>query len=216
MVSANGSFIYTRIRSSPAQTASPTWSLTDRPQRNRNRDHHRGLDEPCPRVPTSSPQALPPTSGTYQPPYPLPHHRFPTQHQMGRPGLTIKHADGKETITDGPSTNFGAMSFRARSNSSGPVTLQLWSTVNDFQTGKDAHPYVYLYDCAAGGIPCTKIGETDSIPRTGTGPPPTGSTTKSRSDRQPHDKLRSRTTIRSSSTTTTSGSPSPPPTPAAF
>ena len=33
--------------------------------------------------------------------------------------------------------------------------------MNDFQTGKDAHPYVYLYDCAAGGTPCTKIAETD-------------------------------------------------------
>ena len=79
----------------------------------------------------------------------------------GDPGLTIKHADGKETITDGLKYQLWRYVLPGPLQLEGPVTLQLWSTVNDFQTGKDAHPYVYLYDCAAGGTPCTKIAETD-------------------------------------------------------
>ena len=43
----------------------------------------------------------------------------------------------------------------------GPVMLQLWSSTKQFKTDKDGHPHLYLYDCAAGGTPCTKIAETD-------------------------------------------------------
>ena len=41
------------------------------------------------------------------------------------------------------------------------MTLRLWSTVEDFDTGKSAHPYAYLYDCAGGGASCTKIAESE-------------------------------------------------------
>jgi hypothetical protein len=39
--------------------------------------------------------------------------------------------------------------------------LRLWSTIANFDTNRDGHPYVYLYDCSLGGILCTKIAQND-------------------------------------------------------
>ncbi len=79
----------------------------------------------------------------------------------GDPGLTIEHGDGKETITDGDKYQVWRYVLPAAMQLNGPVTLELWSTVKDFRTDKNAHPYVYLYDCDAGGASCVKIAETD-------------------------------------------------------
>ncbi len=79
----------------------------------------------------------------------------------GDPGLTIKHGDGKESITDGSKYQIWRYVLPAPLQLDGPVTLRLWSTVEDFDTGKSAHPYAYLYDCAGGGASCTKIAESE-------------------------------------------------------
>ena len=43
----------------------------------------------------------------------------------------------------------------------GPVTAELWSTIADFRTDRDSHPYIYLFDCAAGGTGCVPFAEND-------------------------------------------------------
>ena len=44
----------------------------------------------------------------------------------------------------------------------GPVTLELWSTIEDFQGDKDAHPEITLYDCDNLGLSCVTVGYTDT------------------------------------------------------
>ena len=79
----------------------------------------------------------------------------------GSPGLTIEKSDGKETNTDPMKLKAWAYTPSAPLVLNGPVTLQLWSTIADFGISKKGHPFVYLYDCAAGGAPCVKIAEND-------------------------------------------------------
>jgi HD domain-containing protein/Big-like domain-containing protein len=75
----------------------------------------------------------------------------------GKPGLTIKNSDGSETET--ASSKFQTWMYTAPSPLllNGPVTLDLWSSTGLFVITKPGALYAYLYDCAAGGVSCTKI-----------------------------------------------------------
>jgi hypothetical protein len=79
----------------------------------------------------------------------------------GNPGLTILKGGGQENEPD--PTKFQEWTYSPSSSLSlnGPVTLQLWSTVEFFQVDKEARPHLYLYDCAAGGGGCVKIAQND-------------------------------------------------------
>ena len=81
--------------------------------------------------------------------------------QRRRPGLTIKSSGGSENENDPAKYQIWRYVLATPLQLNGPVALQLWSTSKDFRTDKDAHPHLYLYDCAAGGTACTKIAETD-------------------------------------------------------
>lgn len=75
----------------------------------------------------------------------------------GKPGLTIKNSDGKETITEGDKYQAWTYPTPAPMILAGPVTLDLWSSLGVFGTVKAGIIYTYLYDCSAGGLSCTKI-----------------------------------------------------------
>ena len=79
----------------------------------------------------------------------------------GDQGLTIKSSDGRENENDPAKYQIWRYVLATPLQLNGPVALQLWSTSKDFRTDKDAHPHLYLYDCAAGGTACTKLAETD-------------------------------------------------------
>ena len=40
----------------------------------------------------------------------------------------------------------------------GPVALELWSTIEDFETDEDGHPDITLYDCDSLGAGCVTVG----------------------------------------------------------
>ncbi|MGE0141477.1 MAG: Ig-like domain-containing protein, partial [Ilumatobacteraceae bacterium] len=44
----------------------------------------------------------------------------------------------------------------------GPVTVELWSTIEDFRTDKDGHPDITLYDCDGLGLVCVAVAHTDT------------------------------------------------------
>lgn len=77
----------------------------------------------------------------------------------GDPGLGLKSSNGDEGVTD--SRRYHLWTYVAPSAVSldGPVTLQLWSTVKDFDTDKEGNPVAFLYDCAAGGTGCVKLAQ---------------------------------------------------------
>ena len=78
----------------------------------------------------------------------------------GDEGLTIKASSGSESESNPAKYQIWSYVLTSPLQLNGPVALQLWSTLKDFRTDKNAHPHVYLYDCAAGGTACTKIAET--------------------------------------------------------
>ena len=77
----------------------------------------------------------------------------------GKPGLTIKNSDGKETITEGNKYQTWTYPLVAPLLLTGPVTLDLWSSTGLFGTLKPGTIYTYLYDCTTGGSSCTKIAQ---------------------------------------------------------
>ena len=77
------------------------------------------------------------------------------------PGLTIKASDGDESNSDPLEWQDWVRSVPAPLVLNGPVTLQLWSSIALFESNRSGHPYVYLYDCAAGGTSCVRIAATD-------------------------------------------------------
>jgi hypothetical protein len=79
----------------------------------------------------------------------------------GDPGLTIKSSGGGASESNSEKFQDWAYVLPAPMLLNGPVTLELYSTVRRFEVNKDAHPHVYLYDCAAGGVSCTKIAEAE-------------------------------------------------------
>ncbi len=44
----------------------------------------------------------------------------------------------------------------------GPVTLELWSTIENFEPGKVGHPDITLYDCNNLGTGCVTLGHADT------------------------------------------------------
>lgn len=79
----------------------------------------------------------------------------------GKPGLTIEKSGGGEGENDPRKRQEWTYQPLVPLLLNGPVLLDVWSTVEDFKTDKDVHPHVFLYDCAAGGIGCVKLAETD-------------------------------------------------------
>jgi hypothetical protein len=77
------------------------------------------------------------------------------------PGVTIQKSGGGESETDPAKRQEWVYAPAAPLILSGPVSLQLWSTVELFSVKRDAHPHIYLYDCAAGGGGCVKLAEND-------------------------------------------------------
>jgi hypothetical protein len=96
--------------------------------------------------------------GTTPPPASL---LVPDHDGDGTPGLWIKHGDGDESTSDPRQWQEWAYTTPAPLVLNGPVTLQLWSTIELFELDREGHPYVYLYDCAAGGTGCTLIAQND-------------------------------------------------------
>jgi hypothetical protein len=76
------------------------------------------------------------------------------------PGLTIVKSDGKYTISDGRKYQDWAVTPAAPLQLNGPVTLELWSSVENFQH-KDAHLHAYLDVCDSDGTNCTTIRTAD-------------------------------------------------------
>ncbi|HJU49050.1 MAG TPA: Ig-like domain-containing protein [Gaiellaceae bacterium] len=80
----------------------------------------------------------------------------------GNPGLTVEKSDGKLTVLLGlnrrrewvyPVTTPLVLN--------GPVSVELWSVLADFEINHDAHPHIYLFDCAAGGSGCVQLAAND-------------------------------------------------------
>ena len=105
-----------RIRSLSAQTASPTRSVTEPGVAQQESPLSPSTRQSRPRFSTSSPQAPPPTSGTSVPAHLPPHHRFPTQIQTATPDLRSNTPTARKRSPTASNTNFGGMSFPARSN----------------------------------------------------------------------------------------------------
>ena len=78
----------------------------------------------------------------------------------GDPGLTIKTSDGKESISDPAKQQWWVYPVGSGLTLNGPLTLDLWSSVEKFELKKDGHIYVYVYDCI--GASCTTIASTAS------------------------------------------------------
>ncbi len=78
----------------------------------------------------------------------------------GNPGLTLAH-DKHESETDPNKFQLWTLATATPLALDGPVTLNLWSAFENFDTGHDGHPYVWLYDCASGGGSCTTLASTD-------------------------------------------------------
>lgn len=77
------------------------------------------------------------------------------------PGLTIEKSGGSESDAGPAKSQEWVYAPAAPLVLNGPVSLQLWSTVAGFMLSKDAHPHIYLYDCAVGGVGCVKIAQND-------------------------------------------------------
>ncbi len=79
----------------------------------------------------------------------------------GQPGLTIENSNGDESTSDPGKVQVWTYALASPLQVNGPVTLQLWSTATLFSLAKTVHPYVFLYDCAAGGAACVTIAQND-------------------------------------------------------
>jgi len=78
----------------------------------------------------------------------------------GNPGLSIdKEKDESETDPD--KFQLWTLATATPLALDGPVTLNLWSAFDGFATGETGHPYIWLYDCASGGVSCTTLASTD-------------------------------------------------------
>ena len=76
-----------------------------------------------------------------------------------KPGVTIKASDGDENNSDPAEWQEWENNSAASLSLNGPVTLQLWSTIELFALGREGQAYIYLYDCASSGGGCVKIAE---------------------------------------------------------
>ena len=81
----------------------------------------------------------------------------------GDPGITIKEGGGQENESDARRRQFWTYAPSTPLSLNGPVSLHFWSSIKDFDVGKDGHPHAYLYDCAAGGTACVKIADNQLL-----------------------------------------------------
>ena len=81
----------------------------------------------------------------------------------GKPGLTIKNSDGKESVNEGAKYQIWSFNTSSPLQLDGPVTLDLWSSAGgSFGILKSGTLYSYLYDCAPGGS-CTRIASNSTF-----------------------------------------------------
>lgn len=72
----------------------------------------------------------------------------------GDPGLTVKHSDGSLTEADPRRSATWQYNPALGVRLVGPVRLQLWSTTEDFKTGKPVTYHVWVQDCRSNGTDC--------------------------------------------------------------
>ena len=77
-----------------------------------------------------------------------------------------RDADGNPGITVPKDGIFGTKTWIRNISGdalalNGPVTLELWSTIEDFDTNKDGHPDITLYDCNTLGLGCVTLDRTE-------------------------------------------------------
>jgi hypothetical protein len=77
------------------------------------------------------------------------------------PGLTIEHSNGDEDNPDPDEVQDWTYEPATPLVLNGPVTLQLWSTIEFFDANEEGHPHIYLYDCLPGGVGCVGLAEAD-------------------------------------------------------
>ncbi|MGI9647614.1 MAG: tandem-95 repeat protein [Acidimicrobiia bacterium] len=71
------------------------------------------------------------------------------------PGLTIKNSGGSESESDPLKyQHWLLVPTLAPVELNGPITLELWSTVEGFQTDKDIDVVVWVHDCDPAGVVC--------------------------------------------------------------
>jgi len=75
------------------------------------------------------------------------------------PGLGIDNSDGSQGETDPRKYQLWSLTAGSPVALDGPVTLDLWSTVKNYDLNETSHPFVYLYDCL--GVSCTLLAQTD-------------------------------------------------------
>jgi hypothetical protein len=72
----------------------------------------------------------------------------------GNPGITVATRGPLATATWVRDITGTALDLN------GPVVLELWSTIEDFETDEDGHPDITLYDCDNLGMGCVTVGST--------------------------------------------------------
>jgi hypothetical protein len=81
----------------------------------------------------------------------------------GKPGLTIKNSDGKESVKEAARYQIWTFTPPGPLVLNGPVAVDLWSSTGVFGQVKPGTLYAYLYDCTPGGTVdpfwsgCTRI-----------------------------------------------------------
>ena len=81
----------------------------------------------------------------------------------GAPGLTVRKSDQKLTNTNGGDYQHWGFVTSAPLELDGPVSLELWSTVADFDPNDDADFSVWLQDCASNGTGCVTVASSIDV-----------------------------------------------------
>ncbi len=79
----------------------------------------------------------------------------PDHDSDGRPGITVTRSGPRDTQTWSRTMSGSGLSLN------GPVTLELWSTIEGFEDEEAGHPDITLYDCNSLGLGCVEIAQTD-------------------------------------------------------
>jgi hypothetical protein len=79
----------------------------------------------------------------------------------GSPGLTLKKSDGKITVSDPAAFRNFDLAPAQPLKLNGPVTLALDAAIKGLVLNKDAHPHVYVQDCALDGTGCIVLRSFD-------------------------------------------------------
>lgn len=79
----------------------------------------------------------------------------------GDPGLSIKDSDGDEDNSDPFEFQTWTYTLPTPIDLAGPVRFKFWSTIANFETNEEGHPYLYFYECDAFGSNCTLLASDD-------------------------------------------------------